>query len=111
MAATITQESLSDKVYTIIKQQILSGELKGGTLLSEEAFAEQFGVSRTPIREALRRLNEYGLVKLKPHSQAVVHKVDEKEFADITRPANHFGDPRRRISSEIKSKRLYRKSV
>ncbi|MFW5485073.1 MAG: GntR family transcriptional regulator, partial [Spirochaetaceae bacterium JB067] len=85
MAATITQESLSDKVYTIIKQQILSGELKGGTLLSEEAFAEQFGVSRTPIREALRRLNEYGLVKLKPHSQAVVHKVDEKEFADITR--------------------------
>ncbi len=84
MADTIIQESLSDKVYTIIKRQILSGELPGGTMLREEAYAEQFGVSRTPIREALRRLSEYGLVSIKPRSQAVVHQVTEKEFSDIT---------------------------
>ena len=50
------QNSLSDQVYTMLKDQILSGQLKGGMKIPEESLAEQFGVSRTPIREAIRRL-------------------------------------------------------
>jgi DNA-binding GntR family transcriptional regulator len=50
----------------MLKDQILSGQLKGGMKIPEESLAEQFGVSRTPIREAIRRLAEYGLVTIKP---------------------------------------------
>ncbi len=85
MAQKIIKESLSDKVYATIKRQILSGELKGGMLISEENLAKEFGVSRTPIREAIRRLSEYGLVIIKPRSYAMVYQVDDKEIADIAK--------------------------
>ncbi len=75
----IHRQSLSEQVYSYIKRQILSGELKGGQKIPEEKIAQQFGVSRTPIREALRRLNEYGLVYLKPRSYAVVVELDPQE--------------------------------
>ncbi len=85
MANSIKKESLSDKVYALVKREILSGELKGGEIISEEALARRNGVSRTPIREALRRLSEYGLVIIKPRSHAVVYKVDNKEVTDIAK--------------------------
>ena len=74
MTYSINKESLSDKVYALVKHQILSGELTGGMVISEEQLAQQFGVSRTPIREAIRRLSEYGLVIIKPRSHAMVYK-------------------------------------
>ena len=77
--------SLSDQVYTMLKEQILSGQLKGGMKIPEESLAEQFGVSRTPIREAVRRLSEYGLVTIKPRSYASVSTITEKEALDIAR--------------------------
>ena len=83
MSKIIKQTSLADKVYDILKAQILSGELKGGMIIPEEQLATQYGVSRTPIREAIRRLSEYGLVILKPRSHAMVYKVEEKEADDI----------------------------
>ena len=65
MPQQIIQDSLAEKVYNLVKRQILSGELKGGMTIPEEHLAQQFGVSRTPIREAIRRLTDYGLVVLK----------------------------------------------
>lgn len=79
------QNSLADQVYTMLKEQILSGQLKGGMKIPEEQLAEQFGVSRTPIREAIRRLSEYGLVTIKPRSHAIVSIISQKEAADIAR--------------------------
>ncbi|MDD3903893.1 MAG: GntR family transcriptional regulator [Sphaerochaeta sp.] len=79
------QNSLSDQVYTMLKEQILSGQLKGGMKIPEELLAEQFGVSRTPIREAIRRLSEYGLVTIKPRSHAIVSVITQKEANDIAR--------------------------
>ncbi|MBI9095742.1 MAG: GntR family transcriptional regulator [Sphaerochaeta sp.] len=79
------QNSLSDQVYTMLKEQILSGELKGGMKIPEELLAEQFGVSRTPIREAIRRLSEYGLVTIKPRSFATVSVITAQEASDIAR--------------------------
>lgn len=85
MATKIVQRSLSDQVYNLLKDQILSGELKGGTNISEELLAQQFGVSRTPIREAIRRLAEYGLLIITPRSHVSVYTVTEKEAADIAK--------------------------
>jgi DNA-binding GntR family transcriptional regulator len=69
----------------MLKDQILSGQLKGGMKIPEESLAEQFGVSRTPIREAIRRLAEYGLVTIKPRSHATVSAITEQEANDIAR--------------------------
>lgn len=85
MSDIIVQNSLADRVYDLVKAQILSGELKGGMTIPEESLGQRFGVSRTPIREALRRLAEYGLVVLKPRCNATVYAVDAKEAADIAR--------------------------
>lgn len=79
------QSSLSDQVYTMLKEQILNGQLKGGMKIPEESLAEQFGVSRTPIREAIRRLAEYGLVTIKPRSHALVSVITDEEALDIAR--------------------------
>ncbi len=85
MSDIIVQNSLADQVYDLVKGQILSGELQGGATIPEESLGQRFGVSRTPIREALRRLAEYGLVVLKPRCNATVYSVDEKEAADIAK--------------------------
>ncbi len=75
----IHRQSLSEQVYQYIKRLILSGEILGGERIPEEKVARQFGVSRTPIREALSRLEEYGLIRIKPRSYAVVVALDPRE--------------------------------
>ena len=75
----IHRQSLSEQVYQYIKRLILSGEILGGERIPEEKVAKQFGVSRTPIREALSRLEEYGLIRIKPRSYAVVVALDPRE--------------------------------
>jgi DNA-binding GntR family transcriptional regulator len=75
----IHRQSLSEQVYQYIKRLILSGEILGGERIPEEKVAKQFGVSRTPIREALSRLEDYGLIRIKPRSYAVVVALDPCE--------------------------------
>ncbi len=77
------RSSLSDQVYHDIKYLILSGELKGGDRIPEESLAKQFGVSRTPVREAVRRLDEFGLVHLKPRSYAEVITLSDGEADQV----------------------------
>ena len=79
----IVSRSLSDQVYELVKSEILKGNIKAGSKISEDALALQFGVSRTPIREAIRRLSEYGLVTLSPRSHAAVVKISDKVALDI----------------------------
>jgi DNA-binding GntR family transcriptional regulator len=81
----IDQSSLADQVYENLKLLILSGSLAGGERVPEEHLAQQFGVSRTPIREALKRLAEYGLVSLRPRLNAVVASLTAREAQDIAR--------------------------
>jgi len=75
----IHRQSLSEQVYHYIKRLILSGEIRGGEKIPEEKVAQQFGVSRTPIRGALHRLEEYGLIQIKPRSYAVVVALEPQE--------------------------------
>jgi len=61
---TITSSaSLNPKVYQILRHAILTGELQPGERLVERKLAQQLGVSRTPVREAIRKLELEGLVK------------------------------------------------
>lgn len=90
MNKIISKESLSDQVYKHIKRMILSGELKGGERVPEAALSELFGVSRTPLREALKRLSDYGLVFLKPRSYAEVVEISDTEARQIAQVRLHL---------------------
>ena len=67
-----TTVSAADRVYAQVKRDILGGTLAGGSLVTEGGLAELCGVSRTPVREALLRLEGEGLVRLYPKKGALV---------------------------------------
>lgn len=79
----LVSRSLADQVYDEVKSLILSGQIKSGEKISEESLSSQFEVSRTPIREALKRLDTYGLIKMEPRSHSSVIEISEKEGMDI----------------------------
>ena len=65
-------ERAADMAYRRIRGDIVSGQLRGGLRLGETELAERYGLSRTPIRESLRRLQSEGLVDVQPHRGATV---------------------------------------
>jgi len=67
-----------------LRDAILSGVLAGGQPLRQEEIAESFGVSRSPVREALRQLEGEGMVSFIPHRGAVVSELSHHEVVEIT---------------------------
>ncbi|MBN6188435.1 GntR family transcriptional regulator [Aneurinibacillus sp. BA2021] len=85
-ADTWIKEELSpirDKVYRYIKEMILSGELAAGERIVERELADRLNISRTPIREALFRLESQGFVKTLPRKGVVVSKMSTEEIVEI----------------------------
>ncbi len=74
---------LRDVVFNTLRQAILTGELKPGERLMEIHLANKLGVSRTPIREAIRKLELEGLVTMIPRRGAVVAEITEKSLKDV----------------------------
>ena len=74
---------LREVVFNTLRQAILKGELKPGERLMEIALAEKLGVSRTPIREAMRKLELEGLVVMIPRRGAQVANITEKDLNDV----------------------------
>ena len=74
---------LRDVVFKTLRQAILKGELEPGERLMEIQLAERLGVSRTPIREAIRKLALEGLVLMIPRRGAEVAKISEKNLRDV----------------------------
>jgi len=74
---------LRDVVFNTLRQAILRGELAPGERLMEIQLAERLGVSRTPIREAIRKLELEGLVLMIPRKGAEVAKISEKSLRDV----------------------------
>lgn len=70
-------------VHARLRAQILSGELAPGTVLSQVPLARSLGVSRTPLREALRMLQEEGLVDAEPNRRARVRGFDPEELDSL----------------------------
>ena len=74
---------LRDVVFNTLRDAILKGELEPGERLMEIQLAERLGVSRTPIREAIRKLELEGLVLMIPRKGAEVAKISEKSLRDV----------------------------
>jgi DNA-binding GntR family transcriptional regulator len=83
--APIRRPSLHDEVVGRLRDLIVEGRLAGGTRIHEGRLCEQLGVSRTPLREALKVLANEGLVDLLPNRGAVVRPVTAKDTRDLLR--------------------------
>lgn len=74
---------LRDVVFNTLRQAILKGELKPGERLMEIALSNRLGVSRTPVREAIRMLELEGLVTMIPRKGAQVAQISEQDLDDV----------------------------
>lgn len=74
---------LRDVVFNTLRQAILRGELKPGERLMEIALSKRLGVSRTPVREAIRMLELEGLVTMIPRKGAQVAQITEQDLNDV----------------------------
>ncbi|MBS6196442.1 MAG: GntR family transcriptional regulator [Clostridiales bacterium] len=74
---------LRDVVFSTLRQAILRGELKPGERLMEVSLSNRLGVSRTPVREAIRMLEQEGLVNMVPRKGAQVAQITERDLNDV----------------------------
>lgn len=78
-------KSIPESLYTNIREDILSGKLMNGSRLTEQSICERYKVSRTPVREALSRLESEGLIRLEKNRGAIVSGLRESDFDDLLR--------------------------
>jgi DNA-binding GntR family transcriptional regulator len=77
-----TTSTKADDIALVIEEAIVSGELAPGTVLRQEQLSEQFEVSRTPIREALRKLAALGLVSFEPNRGVRVRTITREDLRE-----------------------------
>lgn len=73
---------MQKEISQSIAELIVKGVLRPGDRLDEQSLAEQFDVSRTPIREAIQKLSSSGLVQLRPRRSAIVRRMSEDELSE-----------------------------
>lgn len=89
MAGKLTKVNLNDYkplrevIFNTLREAIIVGELKPGERLMEVQLAEKMGVSRTPVREAIRKLELEGLVEMYPRKGALVANLSVKDIMDV----------------------------
>src|ERR1051326_6185683 len=81
--ARLENLTLWQRVYEYLREEILAERLQPGTELLEVPLSEELGVSRGPIREAIRRLAAEGLVTVRPRRGAVVRSLSKDEFLEL----------------------------
>ena len=82
-AITLTPKALYEEVAEQLRQRIFRRELEPGSWIDELKIAEEFGISRTPLREALKVLAAEGLVTMKVRRGAYVTEMSEKDLRDV----------------------------
>lgn len=82
-ALTLTPRALYQEVAEALRQRIFRRELEPGSWIDELRIAEEFGISRTPLREALKVLAAEGLVTMKVRRGAYVTEMSEKDLRDV----------------------------
>jgi DNA-binding GntR family transcriptional regulator len=82
-AVSLTPRALYEEVAELLRQRIFSRELPPGSWIDELKLAEEYGISRTPLREALKVLATEGLVTMKVRRGAYVTEVSERDLADV----------------------------
>ncbi len=79
----LIRSGLTDQIYKILEERIINLELKPGEKIDVASLAEEFGISETPIRDALKKLSENGLVKAKSRRGYYAVKLSEKDIVEI----------------------------
>lgn len=79
----IMRQSLHESLVAPVRAMILSGDLRPGEKVPEEQLCERFGVSRTPIREALKVLAAEGVLQIVPHRGAIVARITEEQISEM----------------------------
>lgn len=82
-AVTLTPRALYQQVAELLRQRIFNRELPPGSWIDELRIAEEFGISRTPLREALKVLAAEGLVTMKVRRGAYVTEVSEQDLREV----------------------------
>ncbi len=83
MTRKVVQTSLTDQIVAELRRQILNGQLPEGTSLRQEKFAAELGVSRVPLREAIRKLEAEGLLVSELHKGTVVSSLSLDELEEL----------------------------
>lgn len=78
-----TRKNTKDKMFQALRADIIAQRLKPGQAIREDELAQSFGVSRTPIREILRRLEQEDLVKVIPNRGVFVSELTAKDIAEV----------------------------
>ena len=101
------EQSLGGQIFNRIRDDILSGNYTPGEELKEATLGKQLGVSRTPVREALRQLDLEGLVEIAPNRGAKVIGISRKDVEDIYHMrARLEGLAARKAAEQIKEEEL-----
>ena len=82
-ALPLTPRALYEEVAELLRQRIFSRELEPGSWIDELKLAQEYGISRTPLREALKVLAAEGLVTMKLRRGAYVTEVSDKDLSDV----------------------------
>jgi DNA-binding GntR family transcriptional regulator len=78
-----TTASASERAYKAIRERVLNGAYQQGTMLGEESLATEIGVSRTPVRTALTKLQDEGWITIYPKRGALVQGLSDRTVADL----------------------------
>lgn len=82
-ARQITRQSIPESLRDSLQERILNGEFREGDALIQDAIAEEYDVSRMPVREALRQLEACGLVAMRTHKGAVVTTLPTEQIEEL----------------------------
>lgn len=85
MSSLIRTEPLYDQIYDILWQRILALEIPAGTRMRDIEWAEKLDVSRTPVREALRKLQKDGVLEAAGHGRYILKRIDAEELRSLYR--------------------------
>jgi DNA-binding GntR family transcriptional regulator len=83
MNRPIERRTVAAEAAEILRQRILTGEIRGGQPIRQEQIAQELGVSRIPLREALKQLEAEGFVTIAPHKGAVVSTLSAEEAEEL----------------------------
>jgi DNA-binding GntR family transcriptional regulator len=107
MIIDVNSQSLEEMVFSRLEEEILVGALERGASLGEIALSKRLGVSRTPIRGALHRLSEEGLVTISPNKGAKVVGINKDDLVDIYKIRERLEG----LASSLAAKRIDEKSL
>ena len=80
---SVNRASLREQVYEILRDQLDKGDLEPGSVIRQDDIAARLGVSRTPMREALLRLEQEGFIVIKPRSGIRVRRLTEQDIRNL----------------------------